>query len=58
MGKTYADLNLGLCDAAVIALAERLKIDTILTVDERDFRILRTAPGRAFRLLPADRKKR
>jgi len=56
--KQYADLDLGLCDAAVIALAERLKIDTILTVDERDFRVIRTAQGRAFRLLPADRKKR
>jgi len=54
----YADLNLGLCDAAVVALAERLKIDTILTVDERHFRVIRTAQGRAFRLLPADCKKR
>src|SRR5207302_9110765 len=54
----YADLNLGLCDASVVATAERLETDTILTVDVRDFRVIRTAQGRAFRLLPADRKKR
>ena len=54
----YADLNLGLGDAVVVAVAERLKIDTVLTVDERDFRVIRSIHGRPFRLLPADRKKR
>ena len=53
----YADLNLGLCDAAVAATAERLGIDRILTVDERHFRVIRTSAGGAFRLLPADRRK-
>ena len=50
----YKDLDLGLADAAVIATAERLGIRTILTVDERDFRAVRTVKGEAFRLLPAD----
>lgn len=51
---TYRDLNLGLADAAVIATAERLEINRILTVDERDFRIVRPKSGRPFILLPSD----
>lgn len=54
----YADLDLGLCDAAVIATADRLGINRILTVDERDFRIMRTLRGKPFRLLPADLKSK
>jgi len=54
--KTYQDLDLGLAGAAVIATAERLKIERILTVDERDFRAVRPKGGRPFLLLPADRK--
>lgn len=50
----YADLDLGLTDAAVIATAERLNINRILTVDERDFRPIRNARGAPFVLLPAD----
>jgi predicted nucleic acid-binding protein len=53
---TYQDLDLGLADAAVIATAERLNIDRILTVDERDFRAVRPTSGRPFLLLPADAK--
>jgi predicted nucleic acid-binding protein len=49
----YRDLDLGLVDAAVIATAERLGIDRILTVDERDFRVVRPR-NRPFVLLPAD----
>jgi predicted nucleic acid-binding protein len=52
----YSDLDLGLADAAVVAVAERLGTDCILTVDQRDFRALRSARGRPFRLLPADRR--
>ena len=51
---TYRDLDLGLADAAVIATAERLGVRRILTVDERDFRAVRSADGKPFRLLPAD----
>jgi predicted nucleic acid-binding protein len=50
----YEDLDLGLADAAVIATAERLGILRILTVDERDFRAVRTSNGKPFILLPAD----
>jgi predicted nucleic acid-binding protein len=50
----YRDLDLGLADAAVMATAERLGVNRILTVDERDFRAVRAADGKHFKLLPAD----
>jgi predicted nucleic acid-binding protein len=53
----YSDLDLGLCDAAVVAVAERLGTDRILTVDERDFRAIRSVGGKTFRLFPADQKR-
>jgi hypothetical protein len=53
----YCDLDLGFADASVVALAERLGTDRILTVDRRDFRVLRSARGRPFRLLPADPRR-
>ena len=43
--ETYRDLRLGLADAAVIATAERLRVPTVLTLDERDFRAVRTRIG-------------
>lgn len=49
----YRDLDLGLVDAAVMATAERLGIQNILTVDERDFRAVQPRRG-PFILLPAD----
>lgn len=52
----YRDLDLGLADAAVVATAERLRLRTILTVDERDFRVVRHRDGSAFELWPADRR--
>ena len=51
---TYREMDLGLADAAVIATAERLGVNRILTVDERDFRAVRAADGKPFQLLPAD----
>ncbi|HTC88529.1 MAG TPA: PIN domain-containing protein [Bryobacteraceae bacterium] len=50
----YSTLNIGLADAAVMATAERLSIRRILTVDERHFRVVRSADGKPFQLLPAD----
>jgi len=52
----YRDLDLGLADASVVATAERLGVFRILTVDERDFRSVRTARGNPLVLLPADRQ--
>jgi len=52
--QTYADLKLGLADASVITTAERLGIRRLLTVDERDFRAVRSNSRIPFTLLPAD----
>jgi uncharacterized protein len=52
--ETYRDLDLGLADACVIATAERIGTLRILTVDERHFRVIRTASGKPLTLLPAD----
>ncbi len=50
----YRDLDIGFSDAAVVATAERLGVWSILTVDERHFRVIRSQKGRPFTLLPAD----
>jgi hypothetical protein len=50
----YSSLDIGLADAAVIAVAERVGTRRILTVDERHFRVVRGADGKPFTLLPAD----
>src|SRR5258708_3571281 len=52
--ETYRDLDLGLADACVIAFAGPLDSLRILTVDERHFRVVRTARGKPLVLLPAD----
>ena len=51
---TYSDLQLDLADAAIIALAERHNVATLVTLDQRDFRAVRPAHVAAFTLLPAD----
>lgn len=48
----YADLGLGLVDASVIAVAERLRIGTIATLNRRDFTVVRPRHMTAFELLP------
>ena len=51
----YLDTGLGLADASLVVLAERLETIEIATLDERHFRVVRPlAGGKAFRLLPAD----
>ena len=48
----YGDFPLGGIDASVIALAERLDVDTIATLDERHFRAVRPKHRRAFPVVP------
>ena len=48
----YADLALGTTDAAVIAIAERLNIADIATLDRRHFTVVRPRHIPAFTLLP------
>jgi predicted nucleic acid-binding protein len=55
VAERYADTGLGLADASLVALAERLGTLNIATLDERHFRAVRPlSGGKAFRLLPAD----
>ncbi|MFV0522974.1 MAG: type II toxin-antitoxin system VapC family toxin [Acidimicrobiales bacterium] len=49
---TYADLNLDVVDASTVAVAERLGLVEVATMDERDFRVIRPAHVEAFELLP------
>jgi uncharacterized protein len=48
----YHDLGLGVVDASVIAVAERLGVSTIATLNHRDFAVVRPAHVAAFDLLP------
>jgi predicted nucleic acid-binding protein len=50
----YADLDLGLADCALVALAARHRTTRILSFDERHFRAVAPLHGEAFTLLPAD----
>lgn len=50
--KTYADLPLGGVDASVVAVAERLSIRTVATLDRRHFTIVRPRHADSFELLP------
>lgn len=50
----YADLALGLADAAVVSVAERLGVPRLLTVDERHFRVVQPRGVSHFVLLPSD----
>jgi predicted nucleic acid-binding protein len=50
--KKYADIRPQLADAALVYLADRDGIDTIFTLDQRDFSVYRSARKRAFRILP------
>jgi uncharacterized protein len=48
----YASIRPQLADAALVYLAEREKIDTVFTLDRRDFSIYRLSRKRAFRIVP------
>jgi predicted nucleic acid-binding protein len=48
----YRDAEFGMVDATTMAIAERLKIEVIATLDRRDFTIYRPKHCAAFRLVP------
>jgi uncharacterized protein len=48
----YASAGAQLADAAVMYIAEKESIDTVFTLDRRDFSIYRTTGGKALRILP------
>jgi uncharacterized protein len=53
--KQYASLDLDLADAVNVGLAAQYRTEAILTLDRRDFRVVRPlTPHKWFRLLPDD----
>lgn len=48
----YADLSVGVVDASVLALVERLGEDKLATLDHRHFSVMRPSHADALRLLP------
>jgi predicted nucleic acid-binding protein len=49
----YASLRPQFADAMVVYLAHREKIETIFTLDRRDFLVYRTARNKPFHLIPS-----
>lgn len=50
--RQYADSRIDFVDAVIVAMAERLGITRILTLDQRHFRLFRPRHCAAFELLP------
>jgi predicted nucleic acid-binding protein len=48
----YKELRIQLADASLVHVANREGIDTIFTLDRRDFGVLRLARGKKFHLIP------
>ena len=48
----YSDLQLGVVDASVIALLERLDEEKVATLDRRHFSVVRPVHTAGFRILP------
>lgn len=48
----YSDLRLGFVNASIVAMAERLGVESILTTDRRHFGVIRPAHCQRLRLLP------
>jgi uncharacterized protein len=50
--KKYRRLKPQLADAALVHLARRENIETVFTVDRRDFLVYRPSPHRGFKIVP------
>ncbi len=50
--RRYRDQSIGLTDASVVVLADRLRTRRIFTLDRRHFDVLRPLSGGRFELLP------
>jgi predicted nucleic acid-binding protein len=48
----YATIRAQLADAALMFIAEREAIDTVFTLDRRDFAVYRTSDGQALTIVP------
>ena len=50
--KKYEGLRIQVADAALVHLANRERIETVFTLDRRDFGVLRLAHGKKLHLIP------
>lgn len=50
--RQYADSNIGFVDASIVAVAERLGVRRVLTLDRRHFGAIRPRHCPAFEILP------
>ena len=50
--EAYADLRIDFVDTTIVAVAERLKVTRVLTLDRRHFRVIRPSHCDTFTLLP------
>jgi predicted nucleic acid-binding protein len=50
--RKYNDSNIDFVDACIVAIAERLNITKILTVDHRHFRMFKPTHCKSFELIP------
>lgn len=50
--RKYRDLPMELADASLVHVAERERLDTIFTLDRRDFGVYRLPRGRRFTIVP------
>lgn len=50
--RNYNDANIDFVDACIVAMAERLNITKILTVDRRHFQIFRPKHCKSFEIIP------
>ncbi len=48
----YSSIGVQMADAALMYIAEREDIDTVFTLDRRDFSVYRTTDGRALNIIP------
>jgi hypothetical protein len=48
----YADQSIGLADASIVILADRYQTRTVVTLDRRNFGVLRPIEGGSFKILP------
>jgi len=48
----YSNMRAQLADASLMYVAEREQIDTVFTLDRRDFSVYRTSKNRALKVVP------
>lgn len=50
--RQYSDAKVDFVDTMIVAMAERLNITRVLTLDRRDFQLIRPKHCSAFEILP------